>query len=64
MGVTGKCYDCQAAQMQITDQLFGYTPISIKVASEKNDAWSMFHSPQCIIVASLVNYVPATSLDT
>ena len=38
MGVTGKCYDCQAAQMQITDQLFGYTPISIKVASEKNDA--------------------------
>ena len=21
-----------------------YTPISIKVASEKNDAWSMFHS--------------------
>ena len=37
---------------------------SIKVASEKNDAWSMFHSPRCIIVASLVNYVPATSLET
>ena len=34
-----------------------YTPISIKVASEKNDAWSIFHSPRCIIVASLVNYV-------
>ena len=33
------------------------TPISIKVASEKNDAWSIFHSPRCIIVASLVNYV-------
>ena len=41
-----------------------YTPISIKVASEKNDAWSKFHSPQCIIVASLVNYVPATNLET
>ena len=40
-----------------------YTPISIKVASEKNDAWSIFHSPRCIIVASLVNYVPATSLN-
>ena len=24
----------------------------------------MFHSPRCIIVASLVNYVPATSLET
>ena len=35
-----------------------YRPISIKVA------WSMFHSPRCIIVASLVNYVPATSLET
>ena len=41
-----------------------YTPISIKVASETNDAKSMFHSPRCIIVASLVNYVPATSLET
>ena len=41
-----------------------YRPISIKVASEKNDAWSMFHSPRCIIVATLVNYVPATSLET
>ena len=41
-----------------------YTPISIKVASEKNDAWSMFHSLRCIIVASLVNCVPATSLET
>ena len=41
-----------------------YTPISIKVASEKNDAWSVFHSLRCIIVASLVNYVPATSLET
>ena len=41
-----------------------YTPISVKVASEKNDAWSMFHSLRCIIVASLVNYVPATSLET
>ena len=41
-----------------------YTPISIKVASEKNDAWSMFHSPRCIIIVSLVNYVPATSLET
>ena len=39
-------------------------PISIKVTSKKNDAWSMFHSPRCIIVASLVNYVPATSLET
>ena len=38
MGVTGKCYDCQGAQMQTTDQLFSYTPVSIKVASEKNDA--------------------------
>ena len=41
-----------------------YTPISIKVASEKNDAWSMFHSLRCIIVASLVNYVLATSIET
>ena len=42
-----------------------YTPTSIKVASEKNDAWSMFHSPRCTIVASVVNYVPATmSLET
>ena len=24
----------------------------------------MFHSSRCIIVASLVNYVPATSLET
>ena len=24
----------------------------------------MFHSPRCTIVASLVNYVPATSLET
>ena len=39
------------------------TPILIKVASEKNDAWYIFHSPRCIIVASLVNYVPATSLN-
>ena len=31
---------------------------------EKNDAWSMFHSPQFIIVARLVNYVPARSLET
>ena len=38
--------------------------ISIKVASEKNDASSMFHSPRYIIVVSLVNYVPATSLET
>ena len=37
---------------------------SINVAWEKNDAWSMFHSSRCIIVASLVNYVPATSLET
>ena len=41
-----------------------YTPISIKVASEKNDAWSMSHSLRGIIVVSLVNYVPATSLET
>ena len=41
-----------------------YTPISIKVDSEKNDAWSMFHSPQFNIVARLVNYVPARSLET
>ena len=41
-----------------------YTPISIKVDSEKNDAWSMFHSPHFIIVARLVNYVPARSLET
>ena len=46
-----------------------YTPISIKVTSEKNDAWCMMHdpcfiAPQCIIVESLVNYVPATSLET
>ena len=38
-----------------------YTPISIKVASAKNDAWSMFHSLWCIIVVSKVNYVPAAS---
>ena len=37
------------------------TPISTKVASERNDAWSMFHSPRCIIAASLVNFVPATT---
>ena len=30
----------------------------------KNDAWSMFHSPRCIIGASPVNQVPATSLET
>ena len=41
-----------------------YTPISIQVASEKNNAWSMFHSPRCIIVASPVNYVPTTNLET
>ena len=35
-----------------------YTPISIKVASGKNDAWSMFYSPRGIIVASLVNFCP------
>ena len=40
-----------------------YTPISIKVASEKNDAWSTFHSPRCITVTSLVSFVPATSLE-
>ena len=28
-----------------------YTPMSIKVASEKNDAWSTFHSPRCIIIS-------------
>ena len=32
--------------------------------SEKNDAWSVFHSPRYIIVTSIVNYVPATSLET
>ena len=39
---------------------------ALKVASEKSDAWSMHvsHSPRCIIVASLVNYMPATSLET
>ena len=36
--------------------------ISTKVASVKNDAWSMFHSLRCIMGASPVNYVPATSL--
>ena len=41
-----------------------HTPISIKVASEQNEAWSMFHSPRCIIATSLVNYVPATSPET
>ena len=40
-----------------------YTPVSIKVASEKNDAWSTFHSPRCITVTSLVSFVPATSLE-
>ena len=48
----------------ITFVMSCYTPISIKVASEKNDARSMFHSPRCIIVASLVSFVPATSLET
>ena len=50
----------------ITQKAFqsAYTPISIKVASEKNDAWSMFYSPRCTVVASLVSYVPATSLET
>ena len=43
---------------------FKYYTISIKVASEKNDAWSVFHSPRCIIVTSLVYFVPATSLET
>ena len=38
--------------------------ISTKVASVKNDAWSMFHSLRCIMGASPVNYVPATSLKT
>ena len=28
-----------------------------------HDAWSMFHGPRCIIVASQVNYVPATNLN-
>ena len=42
-GCHSKCYDCQGAQMQTTDQLFWYTPISIKVASEKNDACCMIH---------------------
>ena len=42
----------------------GLYTYSIKVASEKNDAWSVFHSLRCIIVASLVNYVLATSLET
>ena len=36
----------------------------VQVASEKNYAWSTLHSPRCIIVASLVNYVRATSLET
>ena len=41
------------------------TPISIKVASEKqkNYARSMFNGPRCIIVASQVNCVPAMSLN-
>ena len=29
-----------------------------------HDAWSMFHSLRCIMGASLVNYVPSTSLET
>ena len=29
-----------------------------------HDAWSMFHSLRCIMGASLVNYVPPTSLET
>ena len=41
-----------------------YTPISIKFASVKNDTWSMFHSPRCIMGASPVNYVSARSLET
>ena len=31
-----------------------YTAISKKVALVIHDAWSMFHSPQCIMGASLV----------
>ena len=44
---------------------FYSTPISIKVASEKqkNYARSMFNGPRCIIVARQVNFVPATSLN-
>ena len=60
------CKELKLAQAAKINQLASiwYTPISIKVASEKNDAWSMFHSPRCITVASQVNFVPATSLET
>ena len=56
--VWGRIYTSSVAEWPHTGRI--YTPISIKVASEK----TMFHSPQCIIVASLVNDVPATSLET
>ena len=45
-------------------QKLRYTPISVKVALVKNDAWSIFHSPRCNIGASPVNYVLAMSLET
>ena len=38
-------------KMERRKSLKMYTPMSIKVASEKNDAWSTFHSPRCIIIS-------------
>lgn len=58
--------------MKFYQGFLGFTPISIKVAYVKNDAtgdalndaWSMLHSPRCIMGASRVNYLPAKSLET
>ena len=56
---------CSFKRFFLTYCMFAFhTPISIKVASVKNDTWSMFPNPRCIMGASSVKYVPATSLET
>ena len=44
--------------LKIKYQGYWYTAISKNVALVIHDAWSMFHSPQCIMGASLVQNIP------
>ena len=55
---------CTSIILRPLMMLWYFLEWAIKVDSKKNYAWSTFHSPRCIIVASLVNSVRATGLET
>ena len=54
------CFACIRSTYTYTLHLFQLRLLQRRIL---HDAWSMFHGPRCIIVASQVNYVPATNLN-